>query len=66
MKKYEIKAEIRVELTQEDIDDIMVAALEGGIKYGAVQGHEVDCCNIDAGCADAIIQYSLFGEVVYG
>ena len=116
MKKYEIKAEIRVELTQEDIDDIMVGALEGGItywcseaspseqisrggtlllydfeeeayrkldlekflngfklwvenggdQYGAVQGHEVDCCNIDAGCADAIIQYSLFGEVVYG
>lgn len=117
MKKYEIKAEIRVELTQEDIDDIMVGALEGGItywcseaspeggeylgeyaseqisrggtlllydfeeeayrkldlekflngfklwvenggdQYGAVQGHEVDCCNIDAGCADAIIQY---------
>lgn len=37
-----------------------------GDQYGAVQGHEVDCCNIDAGCADAIIQYSLFGEVVYG
>lgn len=33
MKKYEIKAEIRVELTQEDIDDIMVGALEGGITY---------------------------------
>ena len=125
MKKYEIKAEIRVELTQEDIDDIMGGALEGGItywcfkaevvgdylgkyaseqisrggslklydiengekywldreeflngfklwvenggdQYGAVQGHKVDCCNIDAGCADAIIQYALFGEVMYG
>ena len=125
-KKYEVRAEIRIELTQENIDDIMVTALEGGItywcseaspecgellkeypseqisrggalllydfeeeayrrldlekflngfklwvenggdQYGAVQGHEVDCCNIDAGCADAIIQYSLFGEVVYG
>lgn len=30
MKKYEVKVEIRVELTQENIDDIMVAALEGG------------------------------------
>ena len=38
----------------------------GGDQYGAVQGHEVDCCNIDAGCADAIIQYALFGEVMYG
>lgn len=126
MKKYEVKVEIRVELTQQDIDDIMVAALEGGInywcdeavveggeylgkyasdqisrggtlllhdtdedayrkldlekflkgfklwlenggdQYGAVQGHEVDCCNIDAGCADEIVQYALFGEVVYG
>ncbi len=126
MKKVEVKVEIRVELTQQDIDDIMVAALEGGInywcdeaaveggeylgkyasdqisrggtlllhdtdedayrkldlekflkgfklwlenggdQYGAVQGHEVDCCNIDAGCADEIVQYALFGEVVYG
>lgn len=125
-KKYEVQAEIRVELTQQDIDDIMVAALDGGInywcdeaaveggeylgkyasdqisrggtlllhdtdedayrkldlekflkgfklwlenggdQYGAVQGHEVDCCNIDAGCADEIVQYALFGEVVYG
>ena len=116
-----------MKLTQQDIDDIMVAALEGGInywageaevieekrvadwgheqiarggvlvihdiedpdekweltlekflngfklwvedsgdQYGAVQGSEVDCCNIDAGCADAIIQYALFGEVMYG
>ena len=126
MKKFEVKVEIRVELTQQDIDDIMVAALEGGInywcdeaaveggeylgkyasdqisrggtlllhdtdedayrkldlekflkgfklwlenggdQYGAVQVHEVDCCNIDAGCADEIVQYALFGEVVYG
>ena len=29
MKKFEVKVEIRVELTQQDIDDIMVAALEG-------------------------------------
>ena len=126
MKKFDVKVEIRVELTQQDIDDIMVAALEGGInywcdeaaveggeylgkyasdqisrggtlllhdtdedayrkldlekflkgfklwlenggdQYGAVQGHEVDCCNIDAGCADEIVQYALFGEVVIG
>ena len=125
-KKFEVKAELRVELTQQDIDDIMVAALEGGInywcdeaaveggeylgkyasdqisrggtlllhdtdedayrkldlekflkgfklwlenggdQYGAVQGHEVDGCNIDAGCADEIVQYALFGEVIYG
>ena len=126
MKKYEVKVEIRVELTQENIDDIMVAALEGGInywcseaspecgellkeypseqisrggalllydfeeeayrrldlekflkgfklwvenggdEYGAIEDGKVDCCNIDADCADAIIQYALFGEVIYG
>ena len=38
----------------------------GGDQYGAVQGSEVDCCNIDAGCADEIVQYALFGEVVFG
>ena len=125
-KKFEVKAELSIQLTQQDIDDIMVSALEGGInywcseasveggeylgeyaseqisrggtlllhdtdedayrkldlekflkgfklwlenggdQYGAVQGHEVDCCNIDAGCADEIVQYALFGEVVYG
>ena len=127
MKKYEIKAEIRVELTQEDIDDIMVGALEGGItywcseaspeggeylgeyaseqisrggtlllydfeeeayhkldlekflngfklwveqgldEYGAVQKDgTVDCCQIDAACADEIVQLALFGEVTFG
>ena len=125
-KIFTVKAEINVKLTQQDIDDIMVAALEGGInywageaevieekrvadwgheqiarggvlvihdiedpdekweltlekflngfklwvedggdQYGAVQGSEVDCCNIDAGCADAIIQYAIFGELMF-
>lgn len=130
-KKFEVKAELNIQLTQQDIDDIMVAALEGGInywcseasveggkylgeyaseqisrggtlllydfeeeayrkldlekllngfklwvesggdQYGAVQGEAggaivVDCGEIDAGCADEIVQYALFGEVVYG
>ena len=123
--EFEVKAEIRTVLSQQDIDDIMVCALEGGItywcfkaevvgeylgeyaseqisrggmlklydmeggekywldldkflngfklwlendgdQYGAVENGEVDCCNIDAECADAIIQYALFGEVIYG
>lgn len=125
-KTFEVTAQIRAKLTTENIDDIMVTALEGGInwwcceaevvedrrsgewgheqiarggalilhdaesddkweldlekflkgfqlwlenggdQYGAVRDHEVDCCNIDAGCADEIIQYALFGEVMYG
>ena len=130
-KKFEVHAEITARLTQQDVDDIMVSALEGGIcywsdcaevvgrylseyasgqisrggklkirvvepfdeantewyeldmekfmqgfrlwlenggdRYGAVSGTgKVDCGEIDGECADTIIQYALFGEVVYG
>lgn len=131
-KKYEVTAELKVTITTQDIDDIMVSALEGGVlacwcseaevveekrvaewgheqiarggvlvlhdiedpdqtweltlekflngfklwvesggdRYGAVQGEAggaivVDCCEIDAGCADEIIQYALFNEIVF-
>lgn len=130
-KKFEICTKITVYLTQQDIDDIMVSAFEGGINYWCrrvvVQGDylgkyaseqisrggklaiwldepfeddktcyvldrdkflagfklwiesdgdsydaidrsngSVDCGQIDAVCADEIIQYALFGEVVFG
>lgn len=115
-----------VRLTSEDIDDIMVGALEGGCNYwcdevkvvedeylgefaseqisrgGSLIFHDseddeeytldlekfltgfalackqgrgddwfdeeggVDCCQIDAPAADTIIQFALFGDVVYG
>lgn len=38
----------------------------GGDCYGAVSNGEVDTCEIDGEMADLIIQYALFGEVVYG
>lgn len=125
-KKFPAHVEIFVNLTMQDIDDIMVGALEGGItywcreaevveekrcadwgheqiarggvlilhdaesgdkreltrekflagfrlwlenggdKYGAVSDGKVDTGEIDAECADSIVQYALFGEVVYG
>ena len=129
-KKFEVRAEITARLTQQDVDDIMVSALEGGIcywsdcvevvdrylgeyasgqisrggklkihvdepfdeantewyeldmekfaqgfrlwlenggdRYGAVSNGEVDTCEIDGEMADLIVQYALFGEVVYG
>ena len=34
--------------------------------YSVVSDGEVDPCNIDAGCADEIVQYALFGELVFG
>ena len=35
-------------------------------RYGAVNGNELDCGNIDSECADCIIQLTLFDDVVYG
>lgn len=134
MKKevFNIEVVTSIQVTQQDIDDIMVAALEGGITYWADAavvpgdrrvadwGHEqiarggvlrihttepwdkddtewyeltreklldgikkayegsyytdydwcdgqtLDCCQVDAEVADAIVQLALFGEVVYG
>lgn len=126
---HEVVAEIKATLTTQDIDDIMVSALEGGVtscwcgdaevveekrvaewgheqiarggvlvlhdiedpdekwelnlekflkgfklwienggdEYGAVQkSGTVDCGEIDAECADAIVQYALFGELTFG
>ena len=130
-KCFEVHAELVVRPTGQDVDDIMVSALEGGICYwcdrvtvegqylgkyaseqisrggtlkvhvtepfdeqdtewyeldiekfiqgfrlwlenggdcyGAVSGDgKVDCGEIDSGCADAIIQYALFGDLVFG
>lgn len=126
-KKFEVHVEITARLAQQDIDDIMVSALEGGINYwchkaevvggylgkyaseqisrgGSLKLYDgesgekywldldkflkgfalwiknggdhynaidysdgaVDCGEIDASCADEIIQYALFGELVYG
>ncbi len=128
MENVSLKVEMEIVLSQEDIDDIMCGALEGGITYWCgkaevvgdylgeygheqiarggqlklydseedevydldlekllngiklwakdpvgcncleqIDGHlEFDCCNADAEVCDAIIQYALFGEVVYG
>ena len=104
-KKFEVHAEITARLTQQDVDDIMVSALEGGINYwcrreepfeddktcymldldkflaGFKQWLEncyancdvvdstdgsVDCGQIDATCADEIVQHALFGDLVFG
>ena len=124
-KTFPVKAEINVTLTEQDIDDIMCTALEGGITHwcraanpvgkrlgeyaseqiarggslmlydiessdkweltldkflrgltkaiedGApitinAEDGSVDMSDMDADCADTIVQYALFGEVVFG
>lgn len=125
VKHFPITAQVTVDLTQQDIDDIMVGALEGGItywcseaevvgeylgKYGSdqisrngklilhdaesddtweltlekfLQGFKmylehsgamcllngdgaVDTGLIDGDAADSIVQYALFGDLVFG
>lgn len=122
-KKYTVRPEIEVNLSQQDIDDIMAVALDGGICYwcrkaevvgeylgeyasdqisrgGALILHDaesaqtweltlekflkgvklyfeqgchvqvgdnaIDTCDIDANDADCIVQFSVFGEVMFG
>ncbi len=122
-KKFTVRPQIEVNLSQQDIDDIMVTALEGGItgwcrkavvvgeylgecasdqisRGGALVLYDaessdkweltlekflngvklyfedgchvqvedgcIDTCDIDANDADCIIQFALFGEVVFG
>lgn len=39
---------------------------KGYDRYHAVENGVVDCCNIDAECADSIVQCALFGDIIYG
>lgn len=41
MKTFDIKIKMNIKLTQEDIDDIMCSALEGGISYWAYKAEVV-------------------------
>lgn len=121
-----LTVQMPVAIRKEDVDDIMVCALEGGInywcsnveviekeyygeyaseqisnggslriydseedksyvldlekflngfkiwvakgydRYGAITSNGVDCCNIDAECADGIVQCALFEDIIYG
>lgn len=124
-REFETELELKARVATRDIDDIMCAALEGGItgwcraakpvgKMLGEYGHEqiarggslmlydaessdkweltldkflrgltkaiedgapitinaedgsVDMSDMDADCADTIVQYALFGEVVFG
>ena len=33
MENFKVKAELEINVTQEDIDDIVTTAMEGGINY---------------------------------
>jgi hypothetical protein len=35
-------------------------------EYGIIQNGALDTCNVDACIADAIVQYAIFKDVIYG
>lgn len=41
-KEYDLTVEVHVKLTEEDIDDIMVAALEGGVNYWCSEAEVIE------------------------
>lgn len=48
--KFTVKAEVEAKLTAQDIDDIMVSALEGGITYW--------CCNAEVVGGEYLGEYA--------
>ena len=62
---YDAESPEKWELTLEKFLAGMKLYLENGGST-CVCDEEVDTCNIDADGADSIVQYALFGELVYG
>lgn len=52
-------------LTKENFLTGLAKYLENPL-YDCIDGNKIDPGNIDAECADMIVQYSLFGGLVYG
>ncbi|HBK69377.1 MAG TPA: hypothetical protein DEP23_11180 [Ruminococcaceae bacterium] len=122
-EKFGVTAILKIDLSTDDIDDIVCTALEGGINYWcckaevvgkylgeyasdqisrggslilydsesndkweltfdkllkgvafwlasnhnlAIKNNRIDTCDIDGNAADFIVQYALFGELVFG
>lgn len=65
---YDVESDDRWKLTlKKFLQGFALWLKNGGDRHGAVaEDGTVDTSNIDAAAADCIIQYALFGEVVFG
>ena len=65
---FDIESDEVYELNREKLLNGIGKAYENGMfsDYEWCNGHELDCCNVDAEVADCIVQYALFGDIVYG
>lgn len=68
LKLYDSEESKVYELTIEKLLAGIKKALEQGyyLSDGWFDGQSIDCCQVDAQVADAIVQFALFGEVIYG
>ena len=68
LKLHDAEDDAVYELTRDKLlNGIKLAYEKGGYsEYNWCNGIELDCCEIDAAVADCIIQYALFGDVIYG
>lgn len=68
LKLYDSEESKVYELTLEKLLAGIKKALEQGyyLSDGWFDGQRIDCCQVDAQVADVIVQFALFGEVIYG
>ena len=67
LRLYDSEEDETYDLTLEKLITGFVAACKAGYGYDWFDNKGcVDTCNIDADAADTIVQFALFGELVYG
>lgn len=68
LKLYDSEEDEKYWLTLDKLLNGIKLAYEGGYyaDYDWCNGRELDCCQVDAEVADAIVQLALFGDVIYG
>lgn len=63
----EIKHEVTMKMAKEGFEKMMRDVLVGkGIAWSNFDGPLFDACSWDSTCTDALVQYAIFGKVIYG
>lgn len=65
---YDAESSDTWELTKEKLINGIVLAAQTNIypDYCWIDGNKLDTCSIDGEIADCIVQYALFGEIIFG
>ena len=65
-KKYDVDLPKLKTAMEKMMKDTFEAKKNQGLDISSSVADFMDPCNWDAGCVDALVQYAIFGEVVYG